>query len=259
MTKQKFLALMMAAMFASPVFAQDAPPPSEAQLQTPGSAATVTTTTTTTASADMPAQPQAVKNGQMAGDPCPAPAAAVASTPDDLGKVQEEIDRFTLCVQRAQLLERLNESALKNSEANDVALGFGSTSGAPAGGAMPGVPGMAGAQRSGGLPPLPANALAGADVTPLPEPATKTETTTTTTTTAAAEPVKEEAPKAWTIREIYGSGSQVQAKLVSPDGDEVKARSGQKLPDGKTVVLRISPAGVTVRGPAGTKSLEWNS
>lgn len=231
--------LALALMIAAPVCAQEAPPPDN-QLQQPQMQ--------TQAPANQIQVPTEVKTG-AAADPCPAPKEALDSTPDDLAKVQEEIDRFTLCVQRAQLVERLNESAIKNLQANDAALGLAvpaTTPGMPE--MMP--PGMAGAQRAG-FPALPANALAGADVSPLPP-------TNVSIAPVEEEEEKEREIKEWTIREIFGSGSSVQAKLLSPEGDEVRARSGMKLPDGKTTVVRITPAGVTVRIGKATKVLEWS-
>lgn len=245
--KTSFLTSMIFAglLMAGPAFAQEAAP-SDALLQTPASA--------------LPAaapQPQAYQNtggGTPSGDPCPAPQGALADTPDDLAKVQEEIDRFSLCVQRAQLLERLNESAMKNQETNDRALGY-----------MPmpaGLPGIPGAQGPAGLAPLPAAALAGADVSPAAAATAASEAADAAAAAAeVAETVaKEEEEKksaVWTIREIFGSGSEMQARLVSPEGDEVKAHNGMKLPDGKTVVVRITPAGVTVRDSSGAKTLQW--
>ena len=49
-------------------------------------------------------------------DPCPDSIEALSATPDDLSKVQADIDRFTLCVERAQLLKRLNDLALENQD-----------------------------------------------------------------------------------------------------------------------------------------------
>lgn len=216
--------------------------PSQDQLALPASEAPAVATTET-------AVPQtSAPTGGKASDPCPAPTAAATNNPDDLAKVQEEIDRFTLCVQRAQLLERLNESTLRNVQAGDAALGL-----LPPGGAM--MPGTANAQVAGGMPglaPLPEAALAGADVSPLQQGATAP-SGDAAETAKAQEP---EVPKDWTIKEIFGNGNDMQARLLSPEGDEVKARNGMKLPEGPTIV-RISPSGVTVRDGGNTKSLEW--
>lgn len=239
----KSLAFAALFAFAPAALAQEQQPPQE-QLAMPGAEST---TVAPVATIETPQTASA--SGNASADPCPAPEGAASKGPDDLAKVQEEIDRFTLCVQRAQLLERLNESSLKNQQAEDSSLGLS----APGGMA----PGMANAQMTPGmnmpgLAPLPAAALAGADVEPLSQAAG---TSMATDAGVAVEPVKEE-PKNWTIKEIYGNGNDMQARLISPEGDEVKARGGMKLPEGPTIV-RISPSGVTVRDGGNTKSLEW--
>jgi len=273
--------------------AQDAAPPSDAQLQQPVAAAPAGTSTVvpltgapvqaapTIDTVPMPGQAgakvedtekkPAMQNGQLVGDPCPSTSKALASSPDDLAKVQEEIDRFTLCVQRAQLLERLNEGTLKNESVYDASLGlspYSSTEITTRPSGAPGAPGLPGAQR--GMPPLPVEALAGADVTPqntsdtgAPVPAapkkdTKPDTTSNTDREAASAEMdaKEEAP-VWTIREIYGSGASIKATLLSPDGDEVRVREGEKLPNNNGVVTRITPTGVMIRDGKAAKALDW--
>jgi type IV pilus biogenesis protein PilP len=49
-------------------------------------------------------------------DPCPVPQVALSETPNDLAKIQADIDRYALCVERAQLLQRLNNLALENGQ-----------------------------------------------------------------------------------------------------------------------------------------------
>jgi type IV pilus biogenesis protein PilP len=252
----RFVSAASVIAFIGMAQAQDVPAPDESQLATPGAAATAPQAQTAATGA-MPEQPQAVENdnaGTQGNDPCPTPA-SISKAPDDLAKVQEDIDRFTLCVQRAQLLERLNESLLKNQQSSDMALGLG------------GMPGVAGAQRAGspGLMPLPANALAGADVAPRAPGAGMAPAKAPSAPAVQAPAEKQAEAKAepempampWTIREIYGAGTGVEAKLVSPEGDEVKAKSGMKLPDGKTTVVRVTPAGVTVKDDKGVKPLDW--
>ncbi|MBU6235863.1 MAG: hypothetical protein KGQ41_08460, partial [Alphaproteobacteria bacterium] len=129
----------------APAIAQDAPP--ESQLMAPvGDVPQPMPAAAAAPAAPQPEQPQPepMRTARPAGfDPCPAPQEAVNASPDDLAKVQEDIDRFTLCVARAQLLERLNETAKDTDVAIDSALGLG------------GVPGVPGAQHAG-LAPLPA-------------------------------------------------------------------------------------------------------
>ena len=114
LTRVSFLAGIL--VLSGSVHAQDAAPPPDAQLQAPGNAtlepslnpAAVPVMDSDKKTDAMPAQPQAARNGVNGAsgnnaDPCPAPEAALNQTPDDLAKVQADIDRFTLCVQRAQL------------------------------------------------------------------------------------------------------------------------------------------------------------
>lgn len=238
------LLVSMLSMTTSLAAAQDAPP--ETQLEIP--------------MGDIP-QPQAnvqpaimddvysPATSSVAFDPCPAPAAAINSSPDDLAKVQEDIDRFTLCVARAQLLERLNETALKSDGAVDAALGL----------SIPGVPNP----QKNGLAPLPADALGGADVSPL----TVTEDSKSGAAADNDEPVismdtdiEQTTPKpaAWVISEIYGSGANIQATLISPEGDEMRVREGTKLRNSTSTVVRITPAVVTIRHGSDTRDLDWS-
>lgn len=245
------LALGVCTVF--PAVAQDAPP--ESQLLAP--AGELPQPSLPTEATPAPEQPvahtaspqQSAGGGSTTFDPCPAPKDAIMSSPDDLAKVQEEIDRFTLCVQRAQLLERLNETALKSEAATDVALGLG--------GSMPGVPNP----QESGLAPLPASALAGADVSPTSDSKADgdvpDETPSKEAETPAASVTEEAAPAAWTIKEVFGSGIDMKAKLVSPDGDEVRVGEGAKLPGSKGNVVRITPSTVTIRIDGDTKELDW--
>ncbi len=246
-----FLALSTYAF--QPAAAQDAPP--EAQLAAPMGELPQPTAAAPVEPPAVPvldspvAQRQPAGGGSATFDPCPAPQDAIGSSPDDLAKLQEDIDRFTLCVQRAQLLERLNETALKSEAAADLALGLA--------GSVPGIPDA----QTNGLAPLPASALAGADVSPLDttkQGAPVPDDSKASTPAPQAEPEPAEPPSApWTIREIYGSGPDIQAKLLSPEGDENRVREGSKLPDGKGTVVRITPTGVTVRIGSDTKELNW--
>lgn len=228
------MACLVAVAGFVPARAQEMAPP-EAQLAPPGAA---------TAAQEAPAASQedetpAPASAGSAVDPCPDPETAVRSSPDDLAKVQEDIDRFTLCVQRAQLLERFNESVSKNVDSVDQALGYGGASA---------VPGLPGAQQNGGLAPLPPSALAGADVSPVAAGAEEGD--------AQAAPA---APAGWTISQIYGSGADVHAILLSPEGDEVRVATGSKLPDDGGVVSSISTTGVSVRVEGKSKALEWSN
>lgn len=263
-----FLLLIAAFFAAAPALALTGAAPSEAQLKQPAippsedpvPTAAVEQPAVTTPANGGPAK--TASNRSSGTDPCPLPKETASSSPDDLAKVQEEIDRFTLCVQRAQLLERLNDSAIKNQMSDDVALGY--TPPPMQGGSGPNMmPGLAGAQRAGvggmGLSPLPANALGGIDVAPRNSGSAAVPKSIGAATQVSEddEPAKPEIAKEWTIHEVSAAGGEMQAKLLSPEGDEVKAKSGMKLPDGK-VVVRITPTGVSLRDAKGVKALEWS-
>ncbi len=51
---------------------------------------------------------------QVGEDPCPLPKTALRQTPTDLAAVQADIDRYTLCLERARLIKRLNDLATEN-------------------------------------------------------------------------------------------------------------------------------------------------
>lgn len=214
--------------------------------------------------------PQSTVTARAAQDPCPTPRQIKNNRPDDLAKVQEDIDRFALCVQRAQLLERLNESAERASQTVDSALGF-----------VPPAASAALPQAGGGgnmMPPLPAAAMAGFDVSPMPQTSQNnasgqtasaagnaashsagTEKVEVSVDVKVSESPKEAAPAkpSWTIREIFGSVTDMQARLLSPEGSEVLARQGTRLPDG-IVVTTITPSGVTARVDGTVHTLEWS-
>ena len=48
---------------------------------------------------------------QEMNDPCPNPSMALDNAPNGTVEIQGDIDRLTLCVERAQLLQRLNDIA----------------------------------------------------------------------------------------------------------------------------------------------------
>jgi type IV pilus biogenesis protein PilP len=162
-------------------------------------------------------------------DPCPEPSSVISSSPDDLAKVQEEIDRFTLCVQRAQLLERFNESVSKDQESVDQALGL----------------------KNNALEPLNDGALAGADVTPVDAPAQDGAPSVSSFSDPSA--------NVWSISDIYGASSDMQAKLLSPAGDEVRVRVGTVLPDEQGSVVRITSTDVVLKVGSKEEKLVWST
>lgn len=160
------------------------------------------------------------------GDPCPEIGQALSQAPDDLSKIQMDIDRFTLCVERAQLLKRLNDLATENEEA---LLGLPSDN--------PGLKLGTGQQN----PPLPTF-----DRAPIP----------------VEIPVPEEEPplpipeNKWVIINIFGAGNSLSAKLIRSDRTLAQVKIGDALPDGVRVSA-ITPTSVTVEGEEGIEQLDW--
>lgn len=165
---------------------------------------------------------------QDSDDPCPALEDILAGkTPDDLSLVQADIDRYTLCAKRAELLKKLNEITVENEAA--VNNGAGNTNPgmmlAPPGTApMPAVPAM---------PPLPAGAVPAQGGAPLPTDDGN-----------------------WKIVEIFGASGKLQAKLEKSDGSVARAKAGTELPDGAKVVA-ITSVHVTVHNADGDTELSW--
>lgn len=257
---KRWMALATVALIAgvTPAFATSETTPPNWELQAPEGAVKANTQGALDMTGGQPAQMAARTAARAnATDPCPTPRAAKSERPDDLAQVQEDIDRFTLCVQRAQLLERLNDSAGRMAESADTALGFGGMA-APA--SLP---------KGGAMPPLPSGALGGLDVAPKAAPAASSSSTTTTsvstssnvtaTTTEAtqAKPDVEDDTVRYSIREIFGPVTDMQARLVSALGDEILVRQGTALRDG-AIVTTITPSGVSVRSKGGVKTLEWS-
>lgn len=233
-------AFLLALPFGTPALSQDAPP--ESMLIAPMGEIPQPQPQTSQPAPKQPASSVRVNNGGF--DPCPEPSEATRSSPDDLAKVQEDIDRFTLCVARAQLLERLNETATKSDGTIDSALGLAGT--------VPGLPNM----QSTGMAPLPSGAFAETDMPNVAESPKETQDSDSGSETAMVEAVPVAVP--WSISEIYGAGASIQAKLISPDGDEVRVREGEKLRDGGGTIVRITPSMVTVRAGSDVKNLDWS-
>jgi hypothetical protein len=189
-----------------------------------------------------------IKAHAQASDPCPEPKRSLQDTPDSMSKVQEDIDRFKLCVERAQLLDRLNTIVAKNVETIDSVI----LQPAPApmmppvngesGGLMNGL--FGGAQNGGQTapPPVDEQALLQAnndmgqepDIEPEPEP---------------EDPV-------WLIREISGKSGSLMANLVNSRGALARVRQGSVLPDDSRVI-EITPMTIKIKKEQEILDLDW--
>jgi len=174
-------------------------------------------------------------------NPCPEPKRALASTPDDMAKIQEDITRFTLCVQRAQLLERLNELAESNINTIDTALNLTVSAPNMDGNAVPGV-----------MPSVPMPQLSESVSRMLEDDGPSA-------AVGANPPLVSETkqPSNWRVRDIQGSGGTVSARLVSNDGVMFKVKQGDSLPDDGGRIQSLSNTLVIIERDGDTEILKW--
>ncbi len=172
---------------------------------------------------------------------CPAADTLVRTPPDSMTGVQADIDRLTLCVERAKLLRQLDEVATEREKMLDKIRN-------PSNPEMPG--GL------GGIPPLPAASLppvGGIDTASL-KPG---ETRVVTPGAAPMAPTLESlAAPQWKVRKIWGQGVAMRAQLSDGKGVLVNVRTGDPLPDGPTVTS-ISVKGVTISQNGKAEDLSW--
>jgi len=167
-------------------------------------------------------------------DPCPEPRQALQNTPNDLRDIQSDITRFTLCLQRAQLLNRLNDLAKDNLETINSALDESMTEFMETV-EMPAMPAMPQASVSAPAPvPMPQmNAVA-----------------------QQSSPTVSNNYSMWSVREVLGRQSNLTAVLVDPMDNIVRVKKGDELPDG-AIVNSVNATGVVVRNNAGQVNLDW--
>lgn len=181
-------------------------------------------------------------------NPCPEPKRALASTPDDMAKIQEDITRFTLCVQRAQLLERLNELAESNINTIDTALNL----------AAP-VPNVDGNAEPGIMPSVPMPQLSESMSQMLNENgnATTSSQSSVVGSNAPQQPPKRNEPSPWRVRDIQGTGGSISARLVNNEGIMFKVKQGQSLPNDGGKVQSLSNTLVVIERDGDTEILKW--
>lgn len=164
-------------------------------------------------------------------DPCPvAGQDSAAPPPDDLTTLQADIDRFTLCAERAEMLKRLNGATLdKDTESEEKA----DTSLENPGFRLR-TP-TAGKKKQPPVPPVSEEAL-----------------TSPPGESSGSAPAEGE----WAIVNIFGAGQGLQVRLRKDDGSVAQAKTGTVLADGWTV-KQVSTAGVTLTKGGQDKLLTW--
>lgn len=156
---------------------------------------------------------------------CPEPGPALQDVPAGPAEIQADIDRFTLCLDRAELLLKLEEVSNRNDEL------------------------LMGASGMGGMV-LPVN----------PTPLTQAQTEELMASNdpnmmGALPPIK---MADYTILGISGAGGALDARLNTPDGDIQMVRIDDRLEDG-SVVSSISASQVFVRKDGKTRLLQWDN
>lgn len=160
-----------------------------------------------------------------------------------LADIQSDIDRLTLCIERARLLEQLDGVGAAREKMLADALEKAS-----GGGSLPldQIPAM----NAGQLPGVP-----GIDIKNLKPGEVQVDG-------AAGDPFATANPEAaqkqaeWHIRKIWGQGGAMRAQLTDSDGILVNVTSGDPLPDG-TKIESLSVKGVTISRNGKTSELTW--
>ncbi len=162
-----------------------------------------------------------VKSVAYADTLCPDPQVESSVVPSDLARVQEDIDRLSLCVERTKLLQELN--TLSTEASNTVQ-------------------------------PLSADTIDPSFLKPLT--ASSLSNMTTDVAPKIDEKPFETAPD-WVIRRVWGQGGKLQAQLVSDEGVLATVKTGETLIDGSQVA-EISVRGVTLTKKNGDEEqLAW--
>lgn len=175
-------------------------------------------------------------------DSCPLPENADSANPDDLAKVQEDIDRYTLCVQRAELLQQLNETEAESRKNLEEALDLKSPT-------LSDVMGGS-AQMGGNMPPPPSGFEAG-QVASLNADSLDMGAGSGG---FGALPVQS---TEWQINSVSGQGRSLKAMLIAPDGSLQRVQAGSVLPNEGGTVASITASDVRVTKDKKTKSLNW--
>lgn len=180
----------------------------------------------------------AVSQVSFTEDPCPEPQKALSETPNDLKIIQEDITRFTLCLQRAQLLSRLDELASKSIETIDSSLDEK----------------METIVSNFAPVIIPANALTIPAIPSMPN--NTVEETMQPSPQFQPEPIFDYLN--WTINTIKGVNGVLIANLSDANGNVVNTKTGQKIPNTDITIMAINQTSVRVREGNKAAKLKWS-
>lgn len=158
---------------------------------------------------------------------CPDTANESDLAVKDMSDVQFDIDRLELCLQRAQLLQKIDETVKKREQLRNQPLGLN--------GSM--------SMGSASIPPMPGLPTLSADKIAMP------------VIEAVKEPIIPVVQQDWKIQRIWGQGSAMQSQLVRDDVI-ANVKVGDVLPTGERVA-EVSVRGVILDSGSGRKPLVW--
>lgn len=183
-----------------------------------------------------------------AEDLCPDAKTARSTTPGDMAGVQSDIERLTLCVERAKLLKQLDDIAKQRADTLEKLKNpdFGKNGGISTGlGTIPPLPVSA-------LPPIDSGKSDNKNLKPgeirIHAPTGKPLDDALTSLT----------PGEWKVRKIWGQGAAMHAQLTDGRGTLVNVVKGDPLPDGP-VVETISVKGVSISQGGKITDLSWDT
>ncbi len=151
---------------------------------------------------------------------CPDPQVEAMVVPSDLARVQEDIDRLSLCVERSKLLQELNELASEKFSNNSALLGN----------------------------PTPIDMK-------MLQPISAAEIEENIAPVLNQKPLQNTSQ--WFVRRVWGKDGQLQAQLITSEGMLATVKKGEQLSDGSKV-QEISIRGVEVKNKKGKVIvLDW--
>lgn len=178
---------------------------------------------------------------QRGDAPCPDPDELASAVPSDMSTVQGDIDRLTLCVERANLIQQLDEMVKKREEMlNPSAKGGGNQFDRQS-------------DRSSRLQQIRRDQID--DIPKIDQTALNNDTVNGDTSKGDSKPPLES--QQWSVIEIQGSGGGLTARLESENGNIIMVSAGDRLPTGQVVSDISINSGVAVRDDGGLVDLPW--